>query len=151
MRYPLAGLTTLFLALAVSSAGAEVKPDLRRQVFEAESTFAHTMAARDFQAFGTFVAEDAIFFGGRAPHRGRAAVLEAWKPLFEGPKAPFSWRPEVVEVLDSGTLAHSSGPVFDPEGKLINTFNSVWRLDRDGHWRVVFDRGCAVCDTTRAK
>jgi ketosteroid isomerase-like protein len=151
MRFSIAGLAALLLALALSPAGAEVQPDLRGQVIEAETAFAHTMAARDFQAFGSFVAADAIFFGGRGPHRGRADVLEAWKPLFDGPKAPFSWRPEVVEVLDSGTLAHSSGPVFDPDGKLINTFNSVWRLDPDGHWRVVFDKGCAVCDSTRTK
>ena len=148
MRLTLAGLAALLVALAIPSAGAEVKPDLRGQVIEAETAFARTMATRDFKAFGEFVAEDAIFFGGRGVHRGRAAVLEAWKPLFEGARAPFSWRPEVVEVLDSGTLAHSSGPVSDPDGKLINTFNSVWRLDHDGRWRVVFDKGCAVCDST---
>ncbi len=151
MRFTIAGLTAVILALVLSPAGAEIKPDLRRQVFEAESTFAHTMAARDHQAFGTFVAADAIFFGRRGPMRGRAAVLEGWKPLFEGPKAPFSWRPEVVEVLDSGTLAHSSGPVHNPDGKLIGMFNSVWRLDADGRWRVVFDKGCSVCDSTRAE
>ncbi len=32
----------------------------------------------------------------------------------------------------------------DPEGNLIEqwgTFNSVWRLNDDGEWRVVFDAG----------
>jgi ketosteroid isomerase-like protein len=151
MRLSIAGLAVLLTALALSPASADAPPDLRGQVIAAETAFAQTMAARDFKAFGGFVAEDAIFFGGRGAHRGRAAVLEAWKALFDGPKAPFSWRPEVVEVLDSGTLAHSSGPVFDPGGKLTGTFNSVWRLDPDHHWRVVFDKGCAVCDTTRAR
>ena len=31
--------------------------------------------------------------------------------------APFSWQPETVEVLASGTLAISSGPVKDTNGK----------------------------------
>ncbi len=109
------------------------------------------MVARDHKAFGAFVASDAIFFGRRGAMRGKAAVLEGWKPLFEGPKPPFSWWPEVVEVLDCGSLAHSSGPVHDPDGKLIGLFNSVWRLEPDGRWRVVFDKGCAVCDSTRAQ
>jgi ketosteroid isomerase-like protein len=151
MRFTIAGITALALASALPSPGAEVQPDLRGQVITAETAFARTMATRDFKSFGEFVAEEAIFFGGRGAHRGRTAVLAAWKPLFDGPKAPFSWRPETVEVLDSGTLAHSSGPVFDPDGKRISTFNSVWRLDQDGRWRVVFDKGCADCDSSRAK
>jgi ketosteroid isomerase-like protein len=56
--------------------------------------------------------------------------------------APFSWRPETVEVLESGTLALSSGPVFDAAGQPIGAFNSIWRLEADGRWRVVFDKGC---------
>ena len=54
--------------------------------------------------------------------------------------------PETVEVLPSGTLALTSGPVYDPEGKLTNTFTTIWRLDGDGRWRVVFDKGCPVDD-----
>jgi hypothetical protein len=69
-----------------------------------------------------------------------------WQPLFEGEKAPFSWAPEQVEVLASGMLAISSGPVRDPNGERIGTFNSIWRRDHDGHWRVIFDKGCPPCE-----
>jgi hypothetical protein len=50
-----------------------------------------------------------------------------------------------VEVLDSGTLALSSGPVRDAEGNLIGTFMSVWRHEGPGAWRIVFDKGNPVC------
>ena len=50
-----------------------------------------------------------------------------------------------VEVVASGTLAFSTGPVFDPEGKRTGTFNSTWRLEKDGEWRVVLDSGCPPC------
>jgi ketosteroid isomerase-like protein len=123
-------------------AAAQTNADLTRQVFAAESSFAHTMAARDRDAFGSFVASDAVFFGRQGAARGKAAVVEAWAPLFEGSDAPFSWRPEVVQVLDAGTLALSSGPVLDPAGKRTGTFNSIWRREADGRWRVVFDKGC---------
>ena len=66
----------------------------------------------------------------------------SWK----GPSAPFSWVPERVEVLDSGTLALSSGPVYDPQGTRVGTFNSIWRREADGKWRVIFDKGCPPCD-----
>jgi ketosteroid isomerase-like protein len=151
MRFTTVVILALGLAVAIAPASAKTKPDPRAQVFAAESTFAATMAARDLNAFGTFVASEAVFFGGRGVMRGRAAVVEGWKSLFEGPVPPFSWRPEVVEVLDSGKLAHSSGSVMSPDGKLIGTFNSVWRLESDGRWRVVFDKGCPVCDGAKAE
>jgi hypothetical protein len=45
-------------------------------------------------------------------------------------------------VLASGELAWSRGPVYDPTGKQIGTFNSIWRREPDGRWRIVFDKGC---------
>ncbi|MGH7580190.1 MAG: YybH family protein [Gemmatimonadales bacterium] len=122
---------------------------LVRQVFVAESSFAATMANRDTAAFAAFLAPDAIFFGEKSVMRGKRAVVDGWRGLFAGPSAPFSWRPETVEVLDSGTLAHSSGPVLDPQGRRIGTFNSVWRRERDGTWLVVFDKGCPICNCER--
>jgi hypothetical protein len=43
-----------------------------------------------------------------------------------------------VEVLVSGELAHSSGPVRDPSDKVVLRFNSVWRQEAPGVWRVIF-------------
>lgn len=137
----------LAVSLLVVSASRPEQPqsqeDLTHQVFAAESSFAHTMAARDFEAFAAHVADEAIFFGSNTTQRGKAAVLAAWRPLFDGADAPFSWAPETVEVLESGTLAHSSGPVRDPSGKRVGTFNSIWRREPGGRWLVVFDKGCS--------
>jgi ketosteroid isomerase-like protein len=46
--------------------------------------------------------------------------------------------PDEVEVLASGDLAHSSGPVRNPKGELTARFNSVWRREADA-WRIVLD------------
>ncbi|HKU16847.1 MAG TPA: nuclear transport factor 2 family protein [Steroidobacteraceae bacterium] len=138
------------LALAlVGTARAETRDELTRQVRDAENAFAATMAARDHKAFATFIADDAVFFGTTAV-RGKAAVVQAWKGFYEKPDAPFSWRSESVEVLDNGTLAHSSGPVFNPKGERVAMFNSVWRRESDGRWKVVFDKGCEVCNCAQA-
>jgi ketosteroid isomerase-like protein len=134
------------VALVVAGpAASETTAELAAQVRAAETAFAASMAGRDLAAFGSFVADEALFFGRRGVLRGRPAVVDGWKPFFDGPKAPFSWAPETVEVLDSGTLALSSGPVYDPDGKVTGTFSSIWRRDADGRWRVLFDKGCPVC------
>jgi ketosteroid isomerase-like protein len=133
------------LAAAVVPLVRAEAPDLAAgKVRAREAAFAKTMADRDLAAFAPFVAKDAVFLGKTAL-RGRPAVVEGWKALFEGPKAPFSWQPDRVEVIESGRLALSTGPVFDPQGERVGTFNSTWRLDDDGEWRVVLDSGCPPC------
>jgi ketosteroid isomerase-like protein len=142
-------LVTAALAAALAGCATTPPPDLaalREQVFAAERAFARTMADRDHAAFGRHLADDTVFFTGPTPLRGRAAVVEGWKRFYEPAKAPFSWEPDQVEVLSSGALAHSSGPVRNPEGKVVARFNSVWRQEAPGVWRVVFDRGEPVCE-----
>ena len=119
--------------------------DLRQQVMDTERAFARTMAARDHKAFVSFLSAEAVFFSGEKPLHGRQEVADWWKRFYEGAAAPFSWAPEKVEVLESGTLALSTGPVHDPNGELIGTFTSIWRLEAPGTWRIVFDKGCPVC------
>ena len=137
-------LLAVCLAAAVTAGSVRSSPDdLRQQVFDSERAFAATMAARDFDAFGRFLAHEAVFMSNAESLRGADAVRKAWRRYYDGAQAPFSWRPEQVEVVSSGTLAFSSGPIIDRYGKRIGSFNSVWRLEAPGRWRVVFDRGCA--------
>ena len=147
-------MTRVFLAIGCMAlvAGCAANPqrasldELRKQVADAERAFARTMAVRNFNAFTSFLADDAVFYAGQKPIRGKQAVAEDWKKFYEKREAPFSWEPTQVEVLESGTLAQSSGPVRDPSGKVFATFNSIWRLEAPGVWRVVFDKGSEVCN-----
>jgi ketosteroid isomerase-like protein len=110
-------------------------------VWAAEQAFARTMAERDLVAFAEFVSEEAVFFAGTTALRRRRAVVEGWARLFTDPQAPLSWAPDQVEVLASGDRALSTVPVRDPSGRIVARFNSVWRLEAPGRWRVVFDKG----------
>lgn len=140
-------ITLMAIAMTTLPALAETNAELRDQVWKAETAFATTMADRDHAKFASFLADETVFFGSKGVMRGKAEVAEGWKRFFEGPSAPFSWGPEKVEVLASGTLAMSSGPVNDPaSGKRIGTFNSVWRREKDGTWKIVLDNGCPQCD-----
>ena len=135
------GLAVWVPAMSLSTQAQPGLDAARAEVFAAERAFARSMADRDFTAFAQHVAVDAVFFGKGVPHRGRDAVLAAWKPFFDGPQAPFAWEPDQVEVLTSGGLALSTGPVRSPQGQVIARFNSIWRREPAGRWRVVFDKG----------
>jgi len=148
VRKTLSLMTSLILGASVS--GAATNAELKEEVRQTETAFAKTMADRDHAGFASFLAADTVFFG-RGVLRGKAAVADAWKGSYQGQAAPFSWAPENVEVLDSGELGFSSGPVFDPAGKRVGTFNSVWRKEKDGKWRIIFDNGCPRCDCGQAK
>jgi ketosteroid isomerase-like protein len=138
---------TLLLCAGVIAQKTQGGPK-SQAVGDTERAFAATLAKRDITAFAMFVSNEAIFMGSSdTPRvlRGRQAIVESWKEYFEGPNAPFSWEPDIVEVVDSGTMALTSGPVHNPKGDVIGRFNSIWRLERDGKWRIVFDRGSPVC------
>ena len=142
------------LCAAMLSGCASVTPrptaaDLQRQVADTERAFAKTMADRDHAAFSSFLSDETIFFSGAKALRGKQQVADTWKRFYDGPAAPFSWQPEVVEVLDSGTLALSTGPVHNPQGKLVATFTSIWRLEAPETWRIIFDKGNDVCDCAK--
>ena len=109
-----------------------------------EMAFAKAMADRDFDSFVSHLSRDAVFFDDRKIQHGAAEVAAAWKPLFSDAKAPFSWSPDHVEVLASGDLALSTGPVIVHD-KVVGRFNSIWRLKAPHTWRIVFDKGEPVC------
>jgi ketosteroid isomerase-like protein len=134
------------LALAGLQAQAQTLGSAKEQVIATERAFAKTMADRDQPAFARFISSQAVFFSGEKPTRGKARIVERWLNYFKDPKAPFSWQPATVEVLESGDLALSSGPVRDPAGKLIGTFTSIWRLESPHTWRIVFDKGNDACN-----
>lgn len=112
----------------------------------AETAFAATMAARDLDAFAAHIADDAVFINGGKPLRGKAAIVEHWKRFYAAPRAPFSWKPELVEAIDSGRLGYSEGPVSNPDGVVVARYVSTWRLDESGTWKIVFDNGYEVCN-----
>jgi len=141
----LTACSVLFASEALSS-DQPTPAELQQQVMDTERAFAKTMAQRDFEGFISFLSEETVFFSETTPLRGRQQVADAWKPYYEQADAPFSWESEIVEVLDSGTLALSSGSVIDPDGKVIATFNSIWRLESSGQWRIIFDKGSSACD-----
>jgi ketosteroid isomerase-like protein len=147
MRGKSLGVLIAFLTLygCVSLAPTASTANLRQQVMDTERAFAQTMATRNHDAFVYFIADEAVFLSGDTALRGRPQIAAAWKRFYTDKDAPFSWRPEQVEVLDSGNLAISTGPVFDGKGDKLATFTSIWRQESPGVWHIIFDKGDDAC------
>ncbi len=143
-------LLLALLSFAAPVAFAEDLAALTEQVRATEIAFAKTLADRDVKAFRALIAPDVIWLADQSL-RGPDQVLTRWQKFFDAPQPPFSWRPEIVEVQQGGKLALSTGPVLDPAGKRIGTYTSIWRRESTGAWKIIFDRGCPVCDCAQKK
>ncbi len=131
------------LCACASAAFADPAEDVRCR----EIAFSQSVEVQDLARFRTFIDDDARFVGN-AVSKGPAAIADAWSAFFTAKGPQIKWRPQFVEVLEDGKLALTRGPyrmvTTDEDGKKIShwgTFNSVWRMQADGEWRVVFDAG----------
>jgi len=136
----------LILVLVVIGA-APALADLADEVRCREIGFSKSIESRDMEAFRSFLDDDARFIGAQVK-RGPEEVTDAWRTYEPEDGPTLKWRPQFVEVLEDGKLALSRGPwrytTTDEEGESVELwgmFNSVWRLQDDGSWKVVFDAG----------
>lgn len=144
---PVASATSITTPASHWPAPAEIDKRVA-EARAAETAFAAAFAARDLSGFRALLAPDTIWMGKEALH-GPDAVMKAWNGYLTAAKPPFSWAPDLVLVLPSGDLARTSGPVLDPDGKLIARFQSIWRRKPAGGWEIVFDFGTEVCQASR--
>ena len=136
-------MTLLLLAALVSP----VRADLEQEVRCREVGFSKSVEIQDRELFASFVDPDARFVGNKVD-RGSAAIAEAWTVFFSADLPSIKWRPQIIEVLESGDLALSRGPyrIIDKDEngetrEAWGTYNSVWRRNADGQWMIVFDAG----------
>ena len=140
MRKILAAVPALLIAGTVM---ADAEHDVRCR----EIAFSKSVENGSLEAFREFLDADARFVGS-AVMRGPDEIVAAWQVFFDDGGPTIKWRPQFVEVLEDGRLALTRGPfrmkAADPDGNTVEqwgTFNSVWRLNDDEQWHVVFDAG----------
>jgi ketosteroid isomerase-like protein len=142
-------ILTLALFTMYSAASADLVDDVRCR----EIGFSRSVEKQDAALFASFIDSDARFVGNEVLH-GPDAIAAAWSVFFSADGPAIKWRPRFVEVLEDGRLALTRGPyqmiTRDEQGvesEHWGTFNSVWRLQADGQWKVVFDAGSDPTET----
>jgi ketosteroid isomerase-like protein len=140
------------MALACLAGTTNALADAADEVRCSEIGFSLAAEQRDADRFASFIDTDARFVG-TSVRRGVEAIVSDWAAFFEFGGPSIKWRPQFVEVLEDGRLALTRGPYrvasLAEDGAIVErwgTFNSVWRLNADGKWRVVFDAGSTAGD-----
>jgi ketosteroid isomerase-like protein len=146
-------MKNLFIMLLVFGSAAALA-DLADDVRCREIGFSKSIEARDMDLFRSFLDNDARFVGGDV-RRGPDEITEGWSVYGADEGPTLKWRPQIVEVLKDGKLALSRGPYKytqkNEDGEDVDywgTFNSIWRLQDDGSWKVVFDAGSPAAEPT---
>jgi ketosteroid isomerase-like protein len=135
------------LVVLTSTAAAQTKnPLAEAAMMKADRDFSQAAVDRDMDRFLSFVSEKAVFDSADGP--GREAVKKAWAAFFEPSGPTISWTPTKADALVAGDVGYTVGTWErhgkDPQGKAIvrrGQYLTVWRLEKDGVWRVTFDTG----------
>ncbi|MEM9552777.1 MAG: nuclear transport factor 2 family protein [Acidobacteriota bacterium] len=117
----------------------------------ADRAYNAAASQRDRQGLGALLTDDAVFFA-ETTHRGRAAFLDAWAPLWTA-KYDFSYRATTLEatVAASGELGYALGtvttsfrrPGLDEETVTESHYLNLWRHDDSG-WRLAASTALVV-------
>ncbi len=148
------------LAAVILPLGAWAEPPglegEQKAVWVADETLNRAVAYRDRELFESLIAEDAVFLGGGLVE-GRQAIVVSWGIFFAVDRTTsISWKPNRVEVADSGDLAYTLGDfeirstsADGSQRKATGTYVSIWRKDANGDWKAVVDAGTATNTSLR--
>ena len=141
-------LLLLVVTAAVPAKAPDINP-LEIVVQCHEVAFSRSVESQDVNAFRSFLDADVRFTSG-PPLRGPDAVVAGWISFFQPDGTKIRWWPDKIEIRDSGDLAMSQGPyemtIENEEGTALLTgrFISVWQVQDDGSWKIIFDTGTAA-------
>lgn len=142
-------LVVIAICLASCSKKAEATnpEDLKAEVAKAEDDFKNMAQSKGIQeAFYTFAADDAVI---KRDNDSLIKGKEAIKVFFSADKykkAAVTWKPEFIDISADGTLAYTYGKyVWTAADSLGNKqefkgrFHTVWKKQKDGNWKYVWD------------
>ena len=141
-------MKTLIALLIITGSinAAESSDKFKDEIIAVEIAFAK-MAAKDGlkKAFLYFAADGAVLTRNSKLIKGKVAIAK----YFDNNPADFKkfeWLPDFVEVSISGDLGYTYGPyeyeILDKDAKLQKgngIFHTVWKRQKNGEWKYVWD------------
>jgi len=131
-----------------ATAGAD---QARTAIIQTDREFAKTGAAKDINAFMSFVADDVRLFPEGTMATGKPALRAMWEGEFKDPNWSIHWAPIAAEACSSGDLGYTTGSYETrsqgSDGKPVihrGSYVTIWRKQADGTWKVALDIGSAA-------
>ena len=115
---------------------------------DTDAAWAKVIAAKDFEKFMSYYADDASLLMPNAPTiNGKDAIRAFFKPLSDDPNFAMTFQGSRIEVAMSGDLGYTQGAytmtVTDPKTKKPVTdkgkYLTVYKKQADGSWKAVAD------------
>jgi|SRR5579863_242986 ketosteroid isomerase-like protein len=115
-----------------------------------EGEFMRAAAEKGSQGYMSYYADDAVEVpNGHGMIRGKSAIAEGMGFL-DSKDNQLTWSPVGADISASGDLGYTYGfyefHSKDKDGKPTveyGKYTSIWKLQKDGNWKVVLDMGNA--------
>lgn len=148
MRYFI--LLVVSIAVASCNGNSTSTPDkesFKQEIIAAEKSFCETAKEKGIaEAFYLFADSNAVVkTQSDSLLHGPAAIREAWAdPIYAD--VTMTWAPDYVDVSDDGTLGWTYGHYtmigkdsVGAEESFTGLFHTVWKKQKDGNWKFVWD------------
>lgn len=138
----------LFVLLAIAAPVLFARNDAAAVLMEADRAFDRETAARGLDGWMNWFAEDARIETGKAVIEGKLALREYYSKMFAEREFRIHWWPVQADISADGTLGFTFGRALiswrDEKGeeqKRKSRYTTLWRKQKDGTYKVVFDMG----------
>lgn len=134
-----------FLLMASCNKSAD-KESIKKEILKAEQEFKKMAAEKGIaEAFVFYADENAVI---KRANDSLVIGRESIKKYYENQKtsnATVEWAPDFIDVSDDGTMGYTYGKyiwtITDSTGskEFKGIFHTVWKKQKNGEWRYVWD------------
>jgi len=118
-------------------------------LLQADRDFNQATQEKRLDGWMQFMADDVVLLHGKpvvGKEAARAALTEEWN----NPAHSLTWEPKHAELFKNGKFGYTSGRwVYRDKNEkgesilLEGDYLTVWKMQADGSWKVIFDGGAA--------
>ncbi|MFZ0735196.1 MAG: nuclear transport factor 2 family protein [Candidatus Sulfotelmatobacter sp.] len=145
-------VATIFLPISRPKVAASPKVTVET-LKHLEAEFMRAAAEKGSKGYLSYYADDAVEVPNGAPAiEGKVNIAKSMGFL-DDPNSRLTWSPTGGDISSSGDLGYTYGTYEfhskDKEGKAgveYGKYTSIWKLQKDGRWKVVLDMGNASPD-----
>jgi ketosteroid isomerase-like protein len=151
LTIPLAAFLVAAVALPIARPTVSASPKASAEMLkQLEAEFMKAAADKGSQGYMSYYADDSVEVPNGAPLIQGKAEIAKGMGFLDDKNNRLLWTPIGADISVSGDLGYTYGTfefhAKDKDGKPIvqyGKYTSIWKLQKDGSWKVVLDMGNA--------